>query len=61
VGEVVSVKGTLGILIQAYRIDLIDVDQLRFHFSELERRTDVWISPLLIRELLRKILESDRE
>jgi predicted nucleic acid-binding protein len=54
------VRGTLGVLIQAYRSDLIDVDQLRFHFSELERRTDVWISPVLCRRLLREALELDQ-
>ena len=52
----VMVLGTLGILIQAYRANLISADQLRFHFSELERRTDIWISPALCRRLLLETL-----
>jgi predicted nucleic acid-binding protein len=57
----VMVRGTLGILIQAYRANLISADQLRFHFSELERRTDIWISPALCRRLLLKTLGTTPE
>ena len=57
----VMVRGTLGILIQAYRANLISADQLRFHFSELERRTDIWISPALCRRLLLETLGTTPE
>lgn len=52
----VQVRGTLGILIQAYRGGLIDADQLRLYFDQLATRTDVWISPTLCRRLLRETL-----
>ena len=52
----VMVRGTLGVLIQAYRSGLITADQLRFYFGQIEERTDIWISPALCRRLLRKVL-----
>jgi predicted nucleic acid-binding protein len=52
----VHVRGTLGILVQAFRSDLIDADQLRFHVGELETRPDIWISPALCRRVLHDAL-----
>jgi len=54
-----SVRGSLGVLIDAYRRGLIDVDQLRFNFAEVERRTDIWISPSLCHRLLSETLGND--
>lgn len=56
----VRIRGTLGILIEAYRRHLIDLDQLRFYFGRLEKRTDVWISPSLCRRLLEEVLGSEQ-
>lgn len=52
----VRVRGTLGVLIQAYRAGLITADQLRFYFGQIEERTDIWISPTLCRRLLKEVL-----
>jgi len=52
----VKVRGTLGILIHAYRAGLISADQLRFYFGQIEERTDIWISPTLCRRLLQEVL-----
>ena len=52
----VSVRGTLGVLIEAYQRDFITSDQLRFYFSQIEERTDIWISPSLCRRLLEETL-----
>ncbi len=52
----VRVRGTLGVLIEAYRRGLITSDQLRLYFSQIEKRTDIWISPSLCRRLLKKVL-----
>ncbi len=52
----VTVRGTLGVLIQAYRSNLITADQLRFYFGQVEERTDIWISPALCRHLLQEAL-----
>jgi len=52
----VKVRGTLGVLVQAYRAGLITADQLRLYFGQIEERTDIWISPALCRRLLQEIL-----
>ena len=52
----VAVRGTLGVLIQAYRSGLITADQLRFYFDQIQERTDIWISPSLCRRLLDEVL-----
>jgi predicted nucleic acid-binding protein len=57
----IEVRGTLGVLIQAYRVGLITGDQLRFYFSQIEERTDIWISPALCRRLLHEILTQRSE
>lgn len=54
-----NVRGSLGVLIDAYRHRLIDADQLRFNFAEIERRMDIWISPSLCRRLLQETLGDD--
>ena len=50
------VRGSLGILVEAYRRDLIDADQLRLAFAEIARRKDIWINPALAERLLREVL-----
>lgn len=57
----VKVRGTLGVLIQAYRTGLITADQLRFYFGQIEERTDIWISPTLCRRLLAEVLGMPEE
>lgn len=52
----VSVRGTLGILIEAYRRGFITSDQLCLYFGQIEKRTDIWISPSLCRRLLEEAL-----
>jgi predicted nucleic acid-binding protein len=52
----VTVRGTLGVLIQAYHFGLITADQLRFYFGQIEERMDIWISPALCRRLLQMVL-----
>lgn len=52
----IKVRGTLGILVEAYRRSLIDSGQLRFYFGQLEKRADVWISPSLCRRILDEVL-----
>lgn len=53
-----SVRGSLGILVEAYRRQLIDSDQLRLYFAELARRDDVWISRALIQRIENEILKN---
>lgn len=52
----VPVRGTLGVLIEAYRRGFLNAEQLRFYFQQLESRPDIWISPSLCRRLLHETL-----
>ena len=60
----VTVRGTLDVLIEAYKRGLIQRSQLRSYFAEIEQRTDIWISPALCRRLLQETIgavdETDR-
>jgi len=51
-----SVRGSLGILVEAYRQEIIGADQLSLYFEILTARDDVWISRSLIERLSREIL-----
>lgn len=50
-----KVKGSLGILIEAYRKKLITLDQLRFYFIQIGNRNDIWISYKLCEKLLKSL------
>jgi predicted nucleic acid-binding protein len=47
-----KVKGSLGVLIEAYHKKLISLEQLRFYFIQISNRKDIWISPQLCNRLL---------
>ncbi|NJL28755.1 MAG: hypothetical protein HC897_13115 [Thermoanaerobaculia bacterium] len=47
-----SVKGTLGALVAAYRVSCFDFEELELILEEIEARPDFWISPRLCREVL---------
>jgi predicted nucleic acid-binding protein len=51
-----KVRGSLGILVEAHRSDLLEIDQLRLAFAEIIRRHDIWINPALVKRLLEEIL-----
>lgn len=55
----IPVRGTLGILIEAYHHGLLTVDELRFNFEQIANRDDVWISPALCHRLLAEVLHED--
>jgi predicted nucleic acid-binding protein len=52
-----AVRGSLGVLIQAYRQKLIEADQLRLYFTEIADRHDIWISRALVDRLQRDVLK----
>jgi len=54
-----ATRGSLGILIQAFRKELINERQLRFYFKQIGKRKDIWISPNLCARLLEKLLKPD--
>lgn len=51
-----TVRGSLGVLIEAHRQGLIGPDQLRLCFTEMARRQDIWISRALVERLLDQAL-----
>lgn len=52
-----TVRGSLGILVEAYQRGLIQADQLRLYFDEMTSRQDIWINPALVERLLQEIQE----
>lgn len=49
----IKVKGTLGVLVEAYQKDLISLADLDFYFEQIADREDIWIN----RELCEKVLQ----
>lgn len=56
----ITTRGTLGVLVQAFRSGLITAGQLRFYFDQIAERPDIWISPVLCQRLLREVLGPER-
>ena len=50
-----NVRGSLGLLIEAYRNQYIHAEQLRLYFAEITMRQDIWISSSLCRRLLEQL------
>ncbi len=50
-----TVRGSLGVLIEAWQQSLISADQLRFYLAEMARRQDIWVSYTLVERLLREL------
>ncbi len=53
-----SVRGSLGILVEAYSKKLISEDRLRLYFRQIIERKDIWINPDLCADLLERIFGS---
>jgi predicted nucleic acid-binding protein len=47
-----EVKGSLGVLIEAYQQEIITFEQINFYFKQIIKRHDIWINPLLCNKLL---------
>lgn len=54
----ITVKGTLGILVEAYQKQIITEDQLRLYVEQIRKRHDIWISPTLCSHVLALALQS---
>jgi predicted nucleic acid-binding protein len=52
------VRGSLGVLIEAYAKKMISEDQLRFYFRQISERKDIWINPALCADLLERLFTS---
>jgi predicted nucleic acid-binding protein len=52
------------VLIEAYRREMIDFEELEFFLKEISKRRDIWISSELCEEVLRRLRRNkkgDRE
>lgn len=47
-----AVKGTVGLLVEAYRSKLLSISDLRLLFAEIAARPDIWISAKLCQQAL---------
>lgn len=49
------VKGTVGILVQAYRAKLLTLDDIELLLLEIAARPDIWISEKLCRQIIEQL------
>ena len=54
----ILVRGSLGVLIEAYAKEFINEDRLRLYFQQISERKDIWINPDLCTDLLKRIFQS---
>jgi predicted nucleic acid-binding protein len=52
------VRGSLGVLIEAYAKEIINEARLRYYFQQISERKDIWINPDLCTDLLKRIFQS---
>ena len=57
----VAVRGTLGLLAEAFRKRLIALEELEFLFAQIEQWEDVWISTELCRQVLAVIKKEHKK
>ena len=55
----IKVKGTLGLLVQAYKNGAISFGELKYFFNQIKSRHDIWISKELCDEVL-KVVRKNR-
>jgi len=51
----IKVKGTLGILVDAFRENYIDLEELDFYIEQISYRDDIWISKELCKKVLQQV------
>ncbi|MGH9425614.1 MAG: DUF3368 domain-containing protein [Terriglobia bacterium] len=56
----VRVKGTLGVLVEAFQKGIVDFEELELLFSQIAQRDDIWISAELCRRVLAGIRKEHR-
>lgn len=50
-----KVKGTLGVIISAYRSKLLSLDEVQIVFETIMKRNDIWIATGLCRSILTRL------
>jgi predicted nucleic acid-binding protein len=56
-----NIKGTLGVIIQAYRAELLGVNNVESIIEAIMSREDIWISEELCRRVLSKLKSAGKE
>lgn len=51
----ITIKGTLGILVELYQKKLISKSQLKEYLEKIKRRGDIWISSRLCQKLIKAL------
>ncbi|MCF7890539.1 DUF3368 domain-containing protein [Candidatus Bipolaricaulota bacterium] len=51
----IKVKGTLGILVDAFRENYIDLEELDFYLEQISNRDDIWISEELCEKVIQQV------
>jgi predicted nucleic acid-binding protein len=54
----IRVRGSLGVLVEAYHNGLISSNQLQLFVGQMIERSDIWISPDLCRRVLQEVLKT---
>jgi len=55
------VKGTLGVIVTAYRQEFFSLDELRIIFDTIIKRNDIWIAEGLCRSVLDRLTNSNND
>jgi predicted nucleic acid-binding protein len=50
-----TIRGSLGVLVESYRQGLIEASQLHLYFTEIAHRPDIWVSQALVERLLQEV------
>jgi predicted nucleic acid-binding protein len=54
------VKGTLGLLVEAFHKGLLGLEELEFLFAQIEQWDDIWISAELCQRVLAEVRKERR-
>ena len=50
-----TVRGTIGVLVAAYRRSFLTLSEIELLFSEISARPDIWISAILCARVLKSL------
>lgn len=55
----ISVKGTLGVIVKAYRMELLNLNEIQTIFDDIASRDDIWIAEELCRRVFDGLKSGD--
>ncbi len=55
-----TVKGTLGVIITAYRQDFLSLEEVHLIFDTIIKRNDIWIAEGLCRSVLERLMNGNK-